>query len=174
MTQEWHIAIAQPNCEKTAFAHLNRLRYEAYYPVIPRRRALYGKQTIVYRPMFPRYVFVKLGANQDWYRLETAPGIQISPGLLSLPAGKYATITREEMELVRETANTFNAQIHETNKWGGWKLGDQVAIKVGPFANFLATVDSLDDDERHVGLIAYLLGRQVKIPRVKLDAVVAA
>ena len=34
----WHIALSQPNQEKTAWAHLRLLRYEAEYPIIPRRR----------------------------------------------------------------------------------------------------------------------------------------
>jgi transcriptional antiterminator RfaH len=166
---DWHIAIAQPNQEKTANAHLQRLCYKVYCPVIPRRRMLYGKETNYFRPMFPRYLFVKLGANRDWYRLETAPGVQVTNSLLALERGRYATITPDEMMAVIETAKTLNEQMFEPKNKHGFKLGDQVKIKVGPFADFLATIDSLDDDERYVGLSAYLLNRQVNIPRVRPD-----
>jgi transcription antitermination factor NusG len=171
---DWHIALAQPNHEKTASAHLQRLRYRVYYPVIPRRRMQYGKETNYFRPMFPRYLFVQLGANRDWYRLETAPGVQVTNSLLALERGRYATITPDEMTAVIETAKALNLQMFEPKNRHGFKLGDEVKIKVGPFADFLATIDALDDDERHVGLIAYLLGRQVKIPRVKPDHLSAA
>jgi len=171
---DWHIALAQPNCEKTAFAHLNRLRYRAYYPIIPKRRVLYGKLTIVHLPMFRPYVFVQLGANQDWSRLHTAPGVQVAHSLLSLEYGKYATVTQTEVDAIKETANALNAQLDAVKRGHGFQLGDQVKIKVGPFADFLATIDELDDEACRVGLQIYLLGRQIRIPRVRLDAVVAA
>lgn len=171
---QWHIALSQPNQEKTAFAHLRRLRYEAYYPVEPRRRVLYGKETPYFRPMFLRYLFVKLGANRDWYRLETAPGIQVSRGLLNLDGENYATITEDEMEAIRETAKALHEQMFTRTKDHPFDVGDGVKIKVGQFAEFLATIMELDDDARTMGLRTYIFNRQVEIPRVSFDAVVAA
>jgi transcription antitermination factor NusG len=170
---DWHIALTEPNKERTAFAHLQRLRYNACYPVIPKRRILYGKKTMVYRPMFPGYVFVQRGGNQDWYRLETAPGVRVTHSLLSVN-GRYATLNADEMAAVRETAKALNEQIHEKDRAHDFDVGDQVKIKVGPFAEFLAVIEQLDDDARTVGLVTYLLGSQRRIPRVSIDSVVAA
>lgn len=169
---EWHIALAEPNKEKLAFGHLRRLRYEAQYPLLPRRRMLYGKKTIVYRPMFPGYIFVRLGGNSDWWRLETAPGIRVSHSLLAFD-GRCATVTEAEMALVRATAKEKCEQILEPEKPHGFDVGDEVRIKVGPFAHFLATIDTLDDEARTVGLTTYLFGRQVRF-RAKPDHLTAA
>jgi transcription antitermination factor NusG len=169
---QWHIALAEPNREKLAMAHLARLRYEAQYPLLPIRRKLYGKQTIVYRPMFPGYIFVRPGANRDWYRLETAPGIRVMNSLLSFD-GRCATVTEDEMRLVRSTAKELCEQILVPEKEHDFGLGDDVVIKVGPFAQFLATIEWLDDDARSVGLITHLFGQEVKV-RAQIDHLTAA
>jgi transcriptional antiterminator RfaH len=159
---QWHIALAEPNKESLAFSHLMRLRYEAYYPKFPVLRKLYGKMTTVFRPMFPGYIFVRPGANQDWYRLETAPGVRVTHSLLRI-GDSFATITREEMKNVTDKAKELCEQIHETRDPKGFSIGDEVKIRIGPFAEFLATIETLDDDARNVGLITYLFGRQVRI-----------
>jgi transcription antitermination factor NusG len=157
----WHIALAEPNKERLAFAHLQRLGYEPEYPLLPRRRVLYGTPTIVYRPMFPSYIPVRKGRNQDWYRLETAPGIRVSHSLLAVN-GRYATLTEAEMALIRATAKEKCEQILEAGQPREFDVGDTVRIKVGPFAEFLATIEELDDTARTVGLSTYLFGRQIE------------
>ena len=169
---QWHIALTEPNKERQAFAHLQRLRYEACYPVLPIRRMSYGKKTIVYRPMFPGYIPVTRGANQDWYRLETAPGIRVTHSLLAFN-GRYAIITKEEMAVIHAKAKELCEQILEPEKEHAFEIGDDVRIKVGPFAHFMATIDTLDDDARTVGLSTYLFGRQVKF-RAHPDHLTAA
>ena len=168
----WHIALAEPNKERLALAHLHRLHYEAQYPLLPVRRMHYGKRTIVYRPMFPGYIFVRRGANRDWYRLETAAGIRVTHSMLEF-GGIRATVTNQEMALVKSTAKEKCEQILEPERSHDFDIGDDVRIKVGPFAEFLATIEELDDDARTVGLRTYLFGQQIKV-RAKLDHLSAA
>jgi transcription antitermination factor NusG len=169
---DWHIALAQPNLEHTAFSHLRRLQYRVYYPVFPKMRSFRGCLRPVYRPMFPGYLFVQRGANQDWRRLETAPGIRVTHSLLSRDDG-YATITVEELDQVKETAKWLCEQIHEAMKPHHFKVGDQVRITEGPFASFLAIIETLDDDGRNIGLLAHIFERQTRI-RAKSDHLTAA
>lgn len=169
---QWHIALTEPNKERLAFSHLRRLGYEAQYPVLPHRRMLYGRKTIIYRPMFPGYIPTQKGTNRDWYRLETAPGIRVSHSLLAFD-GRYATITEEEMSLIRETAKALCERVLEPERTHDFDLGDQVRIKVGPFAEFMATIEELDDEARTVGLSTYLFGREVRF-RARPDHLTAA
>jgi transcription antitermination factor NusG len=55
-----------------------------------------------------------------------------------------------------------------------FRVGDEVKIKVGPFADFLATIIELDEDARSLTLRTFLFGRQVTIPRAKPDHLSAA
>jgi transcriptional antiterminator NusG len=171
---DWHIALAEPQRDRIAFAHLQRLQYRVYYPVFPVQRVLYGKKTVVYRPIFPSYLFVQRGANQDWFRLETAPGIRVTHSLLSLEAGRYATITSEEFEEIKAMAKELCEQVHDEPRVDCFRVGDEVKIKVGPFADFLATIIELDEDARSLTLRTFLFGRQVTIPRAKPDHLSAA
>lgn len=168
---DWHIALAQPNLEKTAFAHLQRLRYWVYYPLFPVPRTLYGKKTVVYQPMFRGYLFVQRGANQDWFRLETAPGIRVTHSLLSLEAGIYATITEDELTQIKETAKWLCEQVVESMKPYQFHVGDRVRITSGPFADKLADIEKLDDEQRIIMLRDYLSGMRI---RAKPDHLTAA
>jgi transcriptional antiterminator RfaH len=158
----WHIALTQPQSEAIASAHLTRLRYKWCYPLFPKRQVFRGRINVVYRPMFPGYMFVQLGANQDWHRLETAPGIRVTNSLLSM-GGNYATLSQDEVGRVTKKAKELCEQVLEEGKPRQFDVGDQVKINVGQFAGFLATIEALDDDERNIHLLTYLFRRQVRV-----------
>jgi transcriptional antiterminator RfaH len=168
----WHIALTQPQSEHCASAHLTGRRYRVYCPVFPKFRVYRGKKVVAYRPLFPGYMFVQLGANQDWHRLETAPGVQVTRSLLMLN-GNYATVTPDELRLVQRTAKDLCEQIHEDQKPPQFHVGDEVKINVGQFAGFLARITTLDDDGRNIGLLTYLFGRECPV-RAKPQHLTAA
>lgn len=170
----WHIAQTQPQAEGLAAAHLKRRGYTPYYPLFPKRRIFRGGRTnVVYLPMFRNYLFVQLGANRDWHRLETAPGIRVTNSLLSM-GGNYATLSQDEMNRVSSKAKELCEQILEQGKPRPFDVGDQVKINVGQFADFLATIEELDDDARTALLRTYLFGRENLVRNVSLDHLTAA
>lgn len=157
---EWHIAQAEPQKDQLACAHLKRRRYEFYYPVFPVQRAFRGRIVPVHIPLFRNYIFVKKGANQDWYLLETAPGIRVVQSLLPVN-GRYATISEEEMTRVRDKAKELSEQAVEQVKTPQLKPGDKVRVAVGLCAEMLLDIEALDNDGRVARLKGYLFNSQV-------------
>ena len=71
----WYVAQVKPRREKLAISHLERQGFETYCPLVARSKLTAKKPTLVREPLFPGYVFVKLGTEQRWRSINGAIGI---------------------------------------------------------------------------------------------------
>jgi transcriptional antiterminator RfaH len=63
----WYVAYAQPGRERLAVAHLSRQGFVTYLPQIRRVISHARRTQEVLRPLFPRYVFLRLSLGvQRW------------------------------------------------------------------------------------------------------------
>ena len=153
---DWYVVYTQPQNEARAVENLARQGFEAYLPTISRLRRHARRQDVVRRPLFPRYLFVVLDPERTQWRpiLSTfgvADLIRTGDRPTPVPRGFVEALRQQEGE------GAFDERLCKPD----FRVGESVRINEGPFANLMAKVLGLKDDER-VYVLLNLLGGPVK------------
>ncbi len=139
----WHIVAVQPRSEESVKAHLCRMHYKTYLPLIRRQT------TDDYEPMFPGYLLVHLDLGvQAIGPIKHTPKchgvVQFSEYVPPLPDGYVEALIAREAEL---------ATIRRLKK------GDSVRVKKGVFQFLEGVYHSRSGSERST-ILLNLLGTQ--------------
>ncbi len=152
----WIALYTKPNEEMTAVANVERQGYQAYCPLVMRRRSHARNVDFVRRPLFPCYAFVKLSEhNAQWRVLLSTRGVRtvvrFGERLGFMPEGFVEQLQAfEEAGMLRHaTAPRFVP-------------GDAVQVIGGPFRDIIAEVLSVSENDR-VWLLLEIMGRAVRI-----------
>jgi len=65
-TLAWYLIHTKPRQEALALTNLSRQGFECYIPMLRRQKIQQRKTALVSEPMFPRYLFIRLG--HQWLR----------------------------------------------------------------------------------------------------------
>lgn len=114
-----------------------------------------GKKTSIKEKIFPGYMLVKLVLDDEtWLAVRTTPGVTGFVGIGSkptpLPPQEVASIKR----FMEQEAPKYKAS---------FSLGEAVKIIEGPFADFLGTVDHIDDAKGKVHVLVSIFGRETPV-----------
>lgn len=120
-----------------------------------------GKKKEYTRNLMPGYVFVQMVANDELFKvIEEIKGVAGFVG-----AGNSRTpLSPEEIENIRGLVEDKKDKPRTEIKY---RIGDQVKVMEGPFANFVGTVDSIDRDREKLQVMVSIFGRNTP---VELDA----
>lgn len=114
-----------------------------------------GKKETIKEKIFPGYMLVRMILDDDsWLAIRTTPGVTSFVGIgnkpTPLPPSEVATIKKfMEMEAPKYKA-TFS-------------LGEAVKIVEGPFADFLGSIDSIDESKGKVKVLVSIFGRETPV-----------
>ncbi len=147
----WILAITQAGKERLATQNIRNQGFELYLPMY---REKSSKNIELARPLFPRYIFVKV--LQKWSSLTGTYGVS---GLLMEGSAPKKVPDRVLTALQnREDSEGF---VVIENK--GIKAGDEVKISSGPLKDQIGIFQGMSSDERAMVLLK-LLGseREVK------------
>jgi transcriptional antiterminator RfaH len=151
----WHAVHTQAHAEAKAAAHLARQGYDVYLPLGRRWRLHARQREIVFRPLFPRYLFVSFDVERTRWR-----SILSTIGVVSLIChGEVpARMPQGAVEAIRnaEQAGEFD----EAGIIARLKPGEKVRIARGPFADLTGQLQALVAADR-VRVLLNILGRQV-------------
>jgi transcriptional antiterminator RfaH len=163
----WYAAYTQSHAEDKALDHLQRQGYSVYLPRYRRWVRHARKRMLVYRPLFPRYLFVGLDRlTQLWRPIRSTVGVA---GLVS-SGDEPVPVPPEIIEALRRREGE-----------GGFDLlspvqsvspGDAVRVIDGPFQDLVGRLLGVADHER-VFVLLDVLGRSVRAS-VAAQAVEAA
>jgi hypothetical protein len=170
----WNIARTQPGQDFIAAKALKVRGYTVYGPIMPRqyvdrrRRIQDGNCS-----MFGGYLFV-LPASRSrradagpWEALRTAPGMIYGQHALLRLNGSPATIAHNDpvhigIVQIRELEESLCQITTNSQSLPAHKIGDLVKIKKGPWIEFCATIETLDNPARVGVLIEGILGRRFR------------
>ena len=137
----WYVAQLKPNAQGLATTHLRRQGFEVFHPVRRVTRRAGGAFRAALRPLFPGYLFVgaaeqapplsRVNATRGVGRLVSF-GAMPSPLPAQLVAGLRA---RCDGAGVLGEMDTLGA-------------GDRVRLLSGPFADYVARVETLEEGRR--------------------------
>lgn len=153
----WYVVHTRPNGEQAALANLLCQGFRAYLPQHLRQRRHARKLTQVRRPLFPRYLFVRINIERErWRAIQSTIGVSHLVGTgetpLPVPNGIVEEIT------ARENADGL-IEIERERKF---RPGDRLQILSGALMDKIGLFAAMDDAERVV-LLLDLLGRQVRV-----------
>lgn len=114
-----------------------------------------GKKQAIKEKIFPGYMLVKMVMTDDaWLAVRTTQGVTGFVGVGTKPTA----LPNQEVESIQKYMNQ-GAPKYKAN----FSIGEAVKIIEGPFADFLGTVDSIDDAKGKVNVLVSIFGRETPV-----------
>jgi len=126
--------------------------------VIPTREIIVvkkGKKTKATEKVFPGYILVKMILNDDsWLVVRTTEGVTgfVGAGLKPTP------ISNREVEAIMKFVTQEQPKFKTK-----FSTGEAVKITEGPFADFLGTVEAIDEERGKVKVLVSIFDRETPV-----------
>ncbi len=153
--ERWFLVHTQPKSERKAEMHLGAQGFRTHLPTIQKTIRHARQLRTVRAPLFPRYLFLILDPQRDrWLSVQSTVGVSslftCDNRPIPVPAGIVETLIE----------NTDEANL--TLFTCGLVAGQSVRILRGPFADFVGTLERLDETGR-VRVLLDMMGTAVPV-----------
>ncbi len=126
--------------------------------VVPTRNTIkvsQGKKESIKEKIFPGYVLVKMMmSDESWVLVRGTQGVTAFIGA----GNKPTPISEKEVEAIQKFMN-MEEPIHKAN----FSMGEAVKITDGPFAEFLGTIDNIDESRGKLRVLVSIFGRETPV-----------
>jgi len=146
----WYLIHTKPRQERCALDNLERQGYQCYLPTIPSEKICQAQMTVADEPLFPRYLFIRLGqgdSDKSWAPIRSTIGVSRLVSFGNKPArvddGLIEQLRTQESFLQTEPKRLF-------------KRGEQVRLTEEPFAGIEGIYQMVDGERRVIVLIEIL------------------
>ena len=155
MSKEWFILQFKPNSHHQATKNLTRQGFEVFLPLHDTTSRKLSRFINTSKPLFPGYMFISFNrAETKWQKINNTYGVSrlitFNSILKSIPTSFVDSLMKR---------HDLSGKLLPIQKL---KNGDQVTVLKGPFANFIATVEKYEADQR-IWILMDLMGRKSKI-----------
>ncbi|NMM55365.1 transcription termination/antitermination protein NusG [Paenibacillus aquistagni] len=117
-----------------------------------------GKKKTVMRKVYPGYVLVEMiQTDESWYVVRNTPGVTGFVGSTG-SGSKPIPLLPEEVEQILKTMG-----MEEPRPSVEFDLKESVRIKVGPFANFVGTVEEIVTEKQKLKVHVNMFGRETPL-----------
>lgn len=134
------------------------LEAKVFEMVVPTRNVVIiksGKKTEVAEKIFPGYLLIRMEMDdKSWLAVRTTPGVTGFVGIGSKPT----PISEREVEAILRFMK-LKAPKYKTK----FSTGEAVKIIDGPFAEFLGTVDEINEEKGKVKVLVSIFGRETPV-----------
>jgi len=155
MSKEWFILQYKPNAHHKAIKNLNRQGFETFLPLFDATARKLSRFVNTSIPLFPGYMFVRFDkAESEWHKINNSYGVS---RLITFDSNLKSIPTSFVDHLMKRY--DLSGKLLPIEKL---KKGDHVTVLKGPFANFMATVEKYEADQR-IWILMDLMGRKTKI-----------
>jgi transcriptional antiterminator RfaH len=152
----WYCVQTHARAEEKAHANLEAQGYVSYLPSQLKRIAHARRITWARRPLFPRYLFVRVEENEAWRPIRSTFGVTDI-----IAFGEKPTPVPESLIAELKQAEDADGLI-VIGRHAQFERGQSVEISDGPLAGQAAIFDCVADHER-VFILLDLLNRQVRV-----------
>lgn len=126
--------------------------------VVPTRNTVvvrHGKKEDVKEKIFPGYILVKMVlGDESWLAVRTTQGVTAFVGA----GNKPTPISEKEVATILKFM-ALEAPMYKAE----FSVGEAVKIVDGPFADFLGTIDYIDDAKGKVKVLVSIFGRETPV-----------
>ncbi|WP_336512650.1 transcription/translation regulatory transformer protein RfaH [Stutzerimonas stutzeri] len=150
-TKAWYLLQCKPRQDARAQEHLARQGFECFAPTVMVQRLSAGKVREQSQPLFPGYVFVRMGTQDSWLSLRSTRGVNRVVSFCGQPCLVQDAIVDQ---LRQRCATAAPSPVLVS--------GDRVQVRVGACTEMEAIFLAMDGEER-VMLLLNVLNRQHQI-----------
>lgn len=135
-----------------------KLAHKIFDVVVPTRNIVtvkHGKKEDTTEKIFPGYILVKMVLDDDsWLAVRTTQGVTAFVGM----GNKPTPISESEVEAILKFMKQ-DAPKYKTS----FTVNEAVKIVDGPFADFLGTVNEIDEEKGKVKVLVSIFGRETPV-----------
>jgi len=114
-----------------------------------------GQKQKVKEKIFPGYLLVKMVLNDNsWLTVRTTNGITGFVGIGDKPTPLNENEVKAIQDFIKLAAPKFKAK---------FSVGEAVKIIDGPFADFLGTIENIDEEKGKVKVLVSIFGRETPV-----------
>jgi transcriptional antiterminator RfaH len=153
--KHWYLIQFKPNSYRLAERNLHRQGFETFLPMqkITRRKA--SRFVSDLKPLFPGYMFVRVNSDlAPWRTINSTIGVS---KLVSFD-GKPKPLPLQLISGLILRCDASGTLLPPK----GLNNGDSVEMLTGPFANFIATVDTIDPEQR-IWVLLDFMGQKTRM-----------
>ena len=155
LLKKWFILQFKPNSHRLAESNLHRQGFESFLPLHEVTKHKHNRYVSELRPLFPGYMFVAFDPESGpWKQINSTVGVSKLVSFGHHPAPIPLDLISGLMARCSPGGKLLPP--NQLNK------GDAVQLLTGPFANYVAKVETIDADQR-VWVLMELMGRVTPI-----------
>lgn len=161
---KWYVVHTYSGHEKKVAEALKQrveamgLKDKIFEVIIPTRNIVAvraGKKHELKERIFPGYILVKMLLDDNsWLAVRTTSGVTAFVGT----GNKPTSISQKEVDTILKFM-----QLEAPKYKAAFSVGEAVKIIDGPFAEFLGTVDSIDNEKGKVKVLVSIFGRETPV-----------
>jgi transcriptional antiterminator NusG len=146
------IKVANTLTQRVALKGLSNKIFTLFVPQQQKIVVNEGKKRSIDEKLFPGYMMVQMLMDDDsWYVVRSTPGVTGFVGMGSTPTPMSHKEVDDLMKFTENSTPKFEAK---------FSVGDSIKIKEGPFKDFLARVDEVNEDQGKVTVLVTAFGRE--------------
>jgi transcriptional antiterminator RfaH len=155
MSKEWFILQFKSNSHHQAAKNLTRQGFETFLPLHDTTSRKSSRFINTSKPLFPGYMFIRFNrAESEWNKINNTYGVSrlitFNSNLKSIPTSFVDSLMKRYYS---------SGKLLPIVKF---KKGDNVKVLTGPFADFIATIEKYEADQR-IWILMDLMGRKINI-----------
>ncbi len=130
--------------------------FQAIVPIQPKMVIRRGQKVKSQEKTFPGYVLIQMSLSDDsWITVRTTQGVT---GFIGVDDNKPQAISQAEVDKI------LNQTTEEKPKYETpFAIGDVVKITSGPFADFVGTIDSIDQEKGKIRCLVSFFERETPV-----------
>ncbi|MBU1085867.1 MAG: transcription termination/antitermination protein NusG [Candidatus Beckwithbacteria bacterium] len=141
--------------QRTESMNLTDFILEILIPTQNKIQIKKGEKHSIKEKLFPGYMLVKLVLTDDsWLAVRTTQGVTGFVGVGNKPTPLPAPEVKNIMKFMQMEAPKYKTT---------FSIGEAVKIIEGPFADFLGSVESLDDERGKIKVLVSIFGRETPV-----------
>jgi transcriptional antiterminator RfaH len=151
----WYLIHTKIRQERIALTHLERQGYTCFLPLIQVEKVRRHALQVVEEPLFPRYLFIRLGTGLDapsWGPIRSTQGVSRLVTFGQTPARVH--------DLLIDDIRAHSARAERIQR--RFEPGEPVTITQGPFVGIEA-IYQMSDGEGRVMVLFDMLSREVSL-----------
>jgi transcriptional antiterminator NusG len=114
-----------------------------------------GKKVTVHDKIFPGYILIKMELDDEsWAAVRSTAGVTSFVGIGNRPTALPETEVETIMKFTKMEAPKYKAS---------FTLGEAIKVIDGPFADFLGTVDEINEEKGKVKVLISIFGRETPV-----------
>ncbi|BFH16989.1 transcription termination/antitermination protein NusG [Paenibacillus melissococcoides] len=167
MEKRWYVVHTYSGYENKVKANLEKrvesmgMEDKIFRVLVPMEEELVnkdGKKKTVMRKVYPGYVLVEMiQTDESWYVVRNTPGVTGFVGSTGSGSKPIPLMPEEVDQILRQMG------MEEPKPKVDFELKESVRIKVGPFANFVGTVEEILLDKAKLKVHVNMFGRETPL-----------